>query len=39
MLRLRPYRKNSAKKLGLGVFENNPGAYYCDKAVGFKESR
>ena len=26
-----------ANKLSLGVFENNEGAYYCYKAVGFKE--
>ena len=27
----------SAKKVSLGVFENNEPAYYCYKAVGFKE--
>ena len=27
-----------AKKLGLGVFENNPAALYCYKAAGFKET-
>lgn len=27
-----------AKKVSLGVFENNESAYYCYKAVGFKES-
>ncbi len=26
-----------AKKVTLGVFENNPSAYYCYKAAGFKE--
>ena len=26
-----------AEKLTLGVFENNPSAYYCYKAAGFKE--
>lgn len=26
-----------AKRITLGVFDNNPGAYYCYKAVGFKE--
>ena len=26
-----------AKRLTLGVFDNNPGAYYCYKAAGFKE--
>ncbi len=26
-----------AKKITMGVFDNNPGAYYCYKAVGFKE--
>ncbi len=27
-----------AKKITLGVFENNPSAYHCYKAVGFKEN-
>ena len=27
----------NAKKVTLGVFENNPKAYYCYKAAGFKE--
>lgn len=27
-----------AKKASLGVFENNESAYYCYKAVGFKEN-
>ena len=27
----------SAKKVSLGVFENNEPAYYCYKAVGFKD--
>lgn len=27
-----------AKKLGLGVFENNPSAFHCYKAVGFVEN-
>ena len=27
----------SAKKVSLGVFENNEPAYYCYKAVGFRE--
>lgn len=27
-----------AKKVTLGVFENNPAAYYCYKSVGFKET-
>lgn len=27
-----------AKKITLGVFENNPEAYYCYKAVGFEEN-
>lgn len=27
-----------AKKLGLGVFDNNPGAYHCYKSVGFIEN-
>jgi RimJ/RimL family protein N-acetyltransferase len=26
-----------AKKVTLGVLENNPGAYYCYKAVGFRD--
>ena len=26
-----------AKKVSLGVFENNPQAYYCYKAVGFRD--
>lgn len=26
-----------AKKVSLGVFENNPSAYYCYKCVGFKD--
>ena len=26
-----------AKKVSLGVFENNKPAYYCYKAVGFKD--
>ena len=26
-----------AKKVSLGVFENNESAYYCYKAVGFKD--
>lgn len=26
-----------ADKVSLGVFENNPSAYYCYKAVGFKD--
>ena len=26
-----------AEKVTLGVFENNPSAYYCYKAAGFKE--
>ena len=26
-----------AKRITLGVFDNNPGAYYCYKAVGFEE--
>ncbi len=26
-----------AEKVSLGVFENNPPAYYCYKAVGFKD--
>ena len=26
-----------AKKVTLGVFENNPSAYYCYKAAGFRE--
>lgn len=26
-----------AKKVSLGVFENNEPAYYCYKAVGFKD--
>ena len=26
-----------AKRISLGVFENNPSAYYCYKAVGFKD--
>ena len=26
-----------AEKVTLGVFENNPSAYYCYKAVGFSE--
>ena len=26
-----------AEQLTLGVFENNPSAYYCYKAAGFKE--
>lgn len=26
-----------AKKVSLGVFENNPAAYHCYKAVGFKD--
>lgn len=27
-----------ADKVSLGVFENNPSAYYCYKAVGFKDT-
>lgn len=27
-----------ADKVSLGVFENNPSAYYCYKAVGFKDA-
>ena len=27
-----------ASKVSLGVFDNNPGAYYCYKAVGFEEN-
>lgn len=27
-----------ATKASLGVFENNPNAYHCDKAVGFQEN-
>ena len=27
-----------AEKLTLGVFDNNPSAYYCYKAAGFKET-
>lgn len=27
-----------AKKASLGVFENNPSAYYCYKAVGFEDA-
>ena len=27
-----------AKKVSLGVFENNPGAFYCYKAIGFTEN-
>ena len=26
-----------AKRITLGVFDNNPGAYYCYKAAGFRE--
>ena len=26
-----------AKRVSLGVFENNPSAYYCYKAVGFED--
>lgn len=26
-----------AEKITLGVFDNNPSAYYCYKAAGFKE--
>ena len=26
-----------AKKITIGVFENNPEAYYCYKAAGFQE--
>ena len=26
-----------AKRVSLGVFENNPSAYYCYKSVGFKD--
>ena len=26
-----------AKRVGLGVFENNPSAYHCYKAVGFRD--
>ena len=26
-----------AEKITLGVFDNNPSAYYCYKAVGFQE--
>lgn len=26
-----------AEKITLGVFENNPAAYYCYKAAGFQE--
>ena len=28
-----------AKRVSLGVFENNPSAYYCYKAVGFEDVR
>ena len=28
-----------AEKVTLGVFENNPSAYYCYKAAGFEEIR
>ena len=27
-----------ADKVSLGVFENNPSAYYCYKAIGFKDA-
>lgn len=27
-----------AEKITLGVFENNPSAYYCYKSVGFREN-
>lgn len=26
------------KKVTLGVFENNPSAYYCYRSVGFREA-
>ena len=26
------------QKVTLGVLENNPGAYYCSKAAGFKDA-
>lgn len=26
-----------AKRVSLGVFENNPSAYFCYKSVGFKD--
>lgn len=32
------FRLYGAKKLSLGVFTNNPGAYHCYKAVGFRET-
>ncbi len=27
-----------AEKITLGVFDNNPSAYYCYKAAGFRET-
>ena len=27
-----------ARRVGLGVFSNNPGAYHCYRAVGFREN-
>lgn len=32
------FRTYGAKKASLGVFENNPAAYHCYKAVGFRDA-
>ena len=37
LLGTKPFEILKAEKVTLGVFENNPAAYHCYKAAGFRE--